>query len=255
MIQQNAFSRYARAYLSEFSANQLHLKNPYMVAIWSLFSPGFGNLLQDRKLKALIIIIWGVVVNYFSKINLAIGYTLTGHFDLAKHVVNTRWILLYVAVYVYAAWDSYRGSVDMNKLYILADREDAPVKPFIIKTLDINYLDKRNPWLAVAWSAMLPGLGNLYLHKIIQGLFFIICTITVSYFSRIMQAIHLTMVGHFIQAKSIVDVQWLLYIPAIYGFQMYSAYVSAVEYNKLFEKSQSKWLRDTYQEKDFKMPI
>ncbi|UOF90517.1 hypothetical protein LSG31_22110 [Fodinisporobacter ferrooxydans] len=254
-MEQNAFARYPRAYLSEFTTNQLHLKNPYIIAFWSLLTPGLGNLLQDRKLKGLILILWGIVVNTGAKINLAVVHSLTGHFHLAKNVIDTRWLLLYLAVYVYSAWDAYRGTVDMNKLYILADREDAPVKSFVIKALDMNFLDKRNPWLAAAWSSLMPGLGNLYLHKIITGLFFVAWTITVMYFSHGLQAIHFTMIGDFNHAKSIVDAQWLLYIPAIYRFQIYDCYVSAVEFNKLFEKEQSKWLRDHYQKIGFQMPI
>lgn len=253
-MNQNAFSRYSRAYLSEFTTNQFHLSNPYIVVLWSMLFPGLGNLLKGRKIKGLILILWGLFINTNAKINLALGYSLTGQFTLAKQVIDTRWLLLYFGVYIYASWDSYRGTVDMNKLYILADREDAPITPFTIKTFDINYLDKRNPWLAAAWSALMPGLGNLYLHKIISGLFFVAWTIAVMYFSRVLQAVHLTMIGDFYQAKAIVDLQWLLYFPAIYGFQIYSTYVSAVEYNKLFEKEQSKWLRDHYQKNGFKMP-
>ena len=124
-----------------------------------------------------------------------------------------------------------------------------------MKTLDMNFLDKRNPWLASAWSAFMPGIGNLYLHKIILGLFFVGWTIAVAYFSHVMQAIHLSMIGDFNLAKSILDVQWYLYIPPIYGFQIYDAYVSMVEFNKLFEKAQSKWLRDNFQTKGFPMPL
>ncbi|WP_163536256.1 hypothetical protein [Gracilibacillus sp. YIM 98692] len=254
-MKQNAFSRYSRAYLSEFTTNQLHLRNPYLVALWSFLAPGLGNLLQDRKIKGLILILWGVLVNNCAKINLAMWHSFTGNFHLAKHVIDTRWLLLYIAVYVYSAWEAYRGTVDMNKRYILADREDAPIKPFIIKTWDLNYLDKRNPWAAAAWSSFMPGLGKLYLHKIIIGLFFVAWTIVIMYFSHGLQAIHLTFIGDFIHAKEIINMQWFLYVPAIYGFQIYSCYVSAVEYNNLFEKEQSKWLRDNYQKNGFKMPI
>lgn len=254
-MKQHAAVRYPRAHLSPFTTNQLHLRNPYITALWSFVTPGLGNLLQDRTLKGLLLIVWGVAVNRGAHVNLALFYSLTGRFHLAKQAVNTRWFLLYVAVYVYAAWDSYRGTVDMNKRYILADREDAPLQPFILRTLDVNFLDKHNPWLAAAWSALMPGLGNLYLHKVIQGLFYVAWTITVMYFSHALQAIHFTMVGDFSRAKSIVDVQWILYIPAIYGFQIYDAYVSAVELNKLFEHQQSRWLRDHYQRVDFKMPV
>ncbi|MGG1558003.1 MULTISPECIES: hypothetical protein [Geobacillus] len=50
---------------------------------------------------------------------------------------------------MYSIWDSYRGSVDMNKLYLLADREDAPISSIRMGIWDINYLDKREPWLAL----------------------------------------------------------------------------------------------------------
>ncbi len=254
-MEQNTFARYPRVYLSPFTTNQIHLINPYITALWSLLTPGLGNLMQDRKLKGIILIIWGIVVNTGAKVNLAIMYSISGNFDLAKHAINTRWLLLYLAVYTYSAWDSYRGAVDMNKLYILADREDAPIKPFIINSLDLNFLDKRSPWLAAVWSALMPGLGNLYLHKIIQGLFFVAWTVAVLYFSHGLQAFYFTMIGYFDYAKNIADMQWLLYFPTVYGFQIYDSYVSAVENNKLFEKEQSKWLRDNYQKIGYKMPI
>lgn len=251
----NANARRTRAYLSEFSTNQIHLRNPWITAFWSLLAPGLGNLRQDRKIRGLTLIIWGIVVDTYAKINLAFAYSLIGHFDIAKKVIDTRWLLLYIAVYVFGVWDGYRGTVDINKLYVLADREDAPLTPFVIKTLDLNFLDKRHPWLAASWSALTPGLGNLYLHKIIQGLFFIAWTIVVMYMSHCLQAIHYTMIGQFQKAKEIIDLQWFLYLPAIYVFNIYDSYVTAIEHNKLFEKEQSKWLRNNYQNQDFKIPI
>ncbi|UOF90516.1 hypothetical protein LSG31_22105 [Fodinisporobacter ferrooxydans] len=211
--------------------------------------------MQGRLAKGLVLIIWELVVNTNAKINLGIMYTLIGEFDKAKQVINTRWLLLYVPLYVYAMWDSYRGSVNMNKLYILADREDAPIKPVAMKTLDINFIDKRSPWFSTALSLLSPGLGHLYVHKVITGLFFIAWTILVIYLSHTLQAVHDTFTGDFSQAKSIVDMQWLMYLPSIYGFVLHDAYISAVEYNKLLEKVQSRFLRDHYQRSDFKMPL
>lgn len=254
-MEQNATARRGRAYLSEFSTNLIHLRNPGITAFWSAVDPGLGSLRQDRKIIGLILIIWGFLVNTSSHLNVAIGYTLTGHFEMAKHVVDTRWLLLYMAVYVFGVWDGYRGTVDVNKLYMLADREDAPITPFVIKTLDMNFLDKRNPWVAAAWSALTPGLGSLYVHKIIQGLFFIAWTIAVMYMSHMLQAVHLTMTGDFEQAKTILNFEWFLYLPGIYVFNIYDSYVAAVEYNKLFEKEQSKWIRCNHQPTSFKMPI
>jgi hypothetical protein len=247
--------RRTRSFLSQFTMNQLHLRSALITATWSFFTPGLGNLLQDRKIKGLILIIWGIVINTYAKINMAIWYSLTGQFELAKKVVDTRWLLLYVAVYVYSAWDSYRGTVELNKLYLLADREDGPIQPFILKALDINALEKRSPALAAGWSIWAPGLGSLYLHKSLEGIFFIAWSIVVMYYSHCLQAIHYTLTGEFQLAKNIVNLQWLLFLPPIYVFQIYDSYASAVECNKLFEKEQSQWLREHYQRVDFEMPI
>jgi hypothetical protein len=244
-----------RAYISAFTIIQLHLKNPWMSAWWSFSYPGCGHLFQGRTMKGLLLITWEIVINTNAKINLAILYSMLGKFDLAKAVIHTRWFIVYVALYVFAIWDSYRGTVDTNKHYILADREDAPLKPLHMSSFDINYLDKRNPWVAMAWSMLTPGLGYFYVHKVISGVFMVVWTIMVMYFSHCLQAVQFSMVGDFEHAKTVVDMQWLMYIPSIYTFVAYDCYVCAVEYNKLFEKAQSRYLRDHYQNARFALPI
>ncbi len=49
--------------------------------------------------------------------------------------------------------------------------------------------------------------------------------------------------------------QWTLYLSSIYSLIFYDAYVSCVENNKLFDKEQSKYLRQNYQNPNFEMPI
>ncbi len=44
-----------------------------------------------------------------------------------------------------------------------------------------------------------------------------------------------------------MDPQWSLFMPSIYGFAAFDAYVYAVENNKLFEKAQRQWLEEEYQ--------
>lgn len=248
-------ARRLRASSSQVGLSQIHLRNPWVTAFWSFAFPGCGHLLQDRLLRGLILIVWEMLVNGNAKINLSIMYSLLGNFEMAKQVVNQRWFLLYTSMYVFSIWDSYRGTVDLNKQYILADREDAPLSSMTTGTLDTNFLDKRSPLFACVISILTPGLGHLYVNKVISGLFFIGWTICSIYFSHCLSAVHETMLGNFNQAKSILDMQWLMYLPSIYGFVIYDAYVSAVENNKLFKKAQSKFLRDNYQFSNFKMPF
>ncbi|MCL6517444.1 hypothetical protein [Alicyclobacillus sp.] len=247
--------RRRRAHLSQFHTTVMHRRNPYVVTAWSLLTPGLGNMLQDRQAKGLILILWGLAVNTMAKVNLGVHHSLTGRFDLAKHTVDTRWLLLYLAVYTYSAWSAFRGTVDLNNLYLLADREDAPIPVMVIQTLDINYLDRRHPWVAALWSALMPGLGAFYLHRIVEGFFFVAWTIFVMVQSHTLQAIHLSLTGHTAAAAAILDIQWFLYIPSIYGFEIYSSYVGAVELNRVFQKEQSLHLRQRYQRRDFEMPV
>lgn len=239
--------RRTRALLSQFSTNQLHLRNPWVVAFFAFSYPGFGNLILHRYAKALILILWEVFINHQAKVNLAIMYTMQGHFQSAKDVIDERWFILYVGIYMFAIWDAYRSTVDINKQYLLADREDAPMITLKMGVWDMNYLDKKVPWVAFAWSALVPGLGYLYIHKVISGLFMFGYTTAIVYFSHLPQAIHLMMIGHFEQSKSMINMQWLLYLPSIYTFIFYDSYISTVEQNKLFEKEQSKYLRMYYQ--------
>lgn len=63
-----------------------------------------------------------------------------------------------------------------------------------------------------------------------------------------------TALGLFAQAKAVIDPEWFMYLPSVYGFAVYDAYVNTVEYNRLFEKEQSAFLKNKYQNPMFKMP-
>lgn len=247
--------RRPRAVLTQFTTAQLHLKNPWVVAFFSFSYPGFGHLLQHRYAPAFVLILWETFINNMANVNLGILYSMLGEFEKAKDVLDERWLILYVGIYMFGIWDSYRTTVDLNKQYLLADREDAQVPNLRMGTWDINYLDKRKPWVALLWSVVIPGLGHLYLHKVISGFFIFCYIVAIMYFGHIPLAIHLTMIGKFAEAKAIIDMQWALYIPSIYLFILYDSYVAAIEYNKLFERELSKYLRLHYQHRAFKFPI
>ncbi len=159
----NTARRY-KAHVSILGTTQLHLRNPYIIAWWSAAFPGFGHLLLSKYIRGYLLFIWEVVVNIQANVNLAMIYSFQGKIQLAKEVLDTRWLLIYIPVYIFAIWDSYRTTVDMNKVYILASHEDHTFNTYSIAALEINYLDKRNPILSAIWSFMMPGLGQLYIH-------------------------------------------------------------------------------------------
>lgn len=248
-------ARRAVAYISMIGTTQLHLRNPLIIAAWSIAFPGMGHLLLSKYLRGFVLFIWEVFVNFKAHINLAILYSFIGDFEKAKQVVDIKWMALYIPTYIFAIWDSYRTTIDLNNAYKLAAREDAEIKPLKIDSMEINYLDKRVPWVSAIWSMLVPGAGQLYIHRLPSAVFAVGWWITICYFSGFLPAFHYTFLGDFQQAKSILDMQWFLNIPSVYFFGMYDAYTNTVENNKLFDWEQSKYLRKSYQSPNFKMPM
>jgi hypothetical protein len=254
-VNQRPQARRYRAHLSQFTTSVLQKKNPWVVAFFAFSYPGFGHLLLHRYVAGFTLILWEAFINGKANVNLGILFTLIGDFGKAKEVLDERWLMLYVGIYMFGVWDSYRTTVDLNKQYLLADHEDASLSPNAMGAWDINFMDKRKPWVAVAWSALFPGLGHLYIHKVIAGFFLFAYTVAIMYFGHIPEGIQYTMHGEFSEAKQVVDMQWLLYLPSIYFFILYDAYSSTIEYNLLFEKEMKKFLRENYQKKEFKFPL
>jgi hypothetical protein len=246
--------RRKKARVSILGTTQLHLRCPWVIALWSAIFPGMGHLLLSKYITGFILFIWEVLINLESRLNLAIFYSFTGKFEAAKATLDIRWVMLYIPTYLFAIWDSYRTAVDMNNHYILAAREDAEVKPFVIHPLGLNYLDKNPPWVAAAWSMFSPGVGQLVIHRIMVAFFLIPWWIAVAYFSKILPALHYSLLRKFELAKTAADIQWILNIPSIFFFGIYDAYTNAAESNKLYDWELGKFLRREHQPRDFIVP-
>lgn len=170
--------------MNSIATNYLHLRNPYAIAWWSAAFPGFAHLSLGSYIAGFLLFNWEVLVNYQASVNLGILYSFTGRFEMAKEVVNTRWLLLYAPVYIYCIWNGYQLTVDLNKLTILAERNKSKIAPERISFFEINALDKRAPWVSVAWTFLTPGLGHLYTHRTPTAFFLLIWWIGVCYLSR-----------------------------------------------------------------------
>lgn len=222
---------------------------------WAASYLGFAYVSLGLYFQGFILIFLECFINVQSKLNLGIYYSFTGRFDMAKQVLDINWLLFYVPIYVVAMWGAARNTSDLNKFSILADREDSVVSPFAMDSLDINFLDKRNPWLAVVLSLIAPGLGHLYTHRIITTSFLIMFWwIFTAVKSNFFQCIHLTATGNFAQAIATSDPQWLLFLPSIYVYAIHDCYVNTVHYNQLHSQEQRRFLIDNYQNAKFPMP-
>lgn len=237
------------AHVSLLGTTQLHKRNPITLACWSMAFPGFGHLLLNKYLRGYALVLWEVFINQKIHLNLAMVHTFNGQFEAARDVLDPKFMSLYIPVYLFAIYDSYRTAVDMNKIYILAQREKGRFNVFSIGALEINYLDKRNPWIAVVWSMGIPSVGQLYLHRIVLAAFILLSTIIIIWKSNLILAVHYIILGDIATSSSVLDKQWLLYFPSFYFFTIYDAYTSTVENNKLFDDAQRQFLREKYQPK------
>ncbi|WP_018662639.1 hypothetical protein [Heyndrickxia acidiproducens] len=248
----NTARRY-KAHVSILGTTQLHLRNPYIIAWWSAAFPGFGHMLLSKYLRGYALFIWEVIINLQAHVNSSMIYSFQGNIDMAKEVLNTRWLLMYIPVYLFGIWDSYRTTIDMNRVYILAELEGHRFNTFALGALEMNYLDKRNPILALMWSLFIPGLGHLYIHRILTSVFVIAGLVVFFYYSHVQEAILLLILGKVKEATAVLNPEWLLFIPSHYGFAIYDSYANTVENNKLFEKELRNHLTEHYQAENFQI--
>lgn len=224
------------------------------MAWWSASYLGYAYISMGSYIKGFILILLEAFINVSCHLNLAILYTFTGRLELAKQVVDINWLLFYVPIYIFGIWACYRLAVDYNKFSILAVRENSTMIPLAISGLDVSFLGKRQPWVAVALSCLIPGIGHLYTHRIPIGFYTMVWWFFIAYMGHLFTCIHLTYLGDFAGAIAIADPQWLIFMPSIYTFSIYDAYANATEYNQLFEQEQARFLIDNYQNPRFPMP-
>lgn len=94
-------ARRRTAYVSSMGTTQIHLRNPYVIAWWSAASPGFGHLLLSKYVGGFVLVAWEIFINVNAKINLAMVYSFGGKFEVAKQVLEPRWMAsLHPCLYV-----------------------------------------------------------------------------------------------------------------------------------------------------------
>ncbi|MFX3616998.1 MAG: hypothetical protein ACE3JK_05695 [Sporolactobacillus sp.] len=243
--------RRIRAKLSCLGTAQLYPRNPIVIAWWSAAFPGFGHILLNMHLKGNLFFIFEIVINVNMKLNLAMVYTFCGKFESAKQVLNTRWALLYIPFYIFCLWDSYRSTIETNKLYSLAKQEILSMKVLEMTTYEICYLDKRKPYVGAFSSFFMSGLGQIYTRRNLTAIPMLIWTLVITYFSRDLESFQYLIRGDFTTAVHVLDLEWFLFLPSLVFGTSYDAYASTIEQNQLFIDEQTEYFRREWQPEGF----
>lgn len=188
-----------------------------------------------------------VIINSLAKVNQAMVYSFSGNFSMAKQVLQPQWLYGYMIIYFFAIWDSYRCALEANKHYELAILEDGRIPVHLMRATGIQFLEKKRPLVAAFCSLVFPGLGQLYNKHIWLGFYGIFWWWIYITFSHSYVAIMAIILGRNNLVASILQPQWLMFMPSVLGGAMFHAYSSSIEQNRLFRITQRQYLTDYYE--------
>ncbi|WP_100012899.1 hypothetical protein [Lentibacillus sediminis] len=88
----------------------MNQKNKYEILLWSIALPGFGQLLNGKYIKGLLLIFLEFLVNVQGNINKIIVSSFLGNIEMAIEQANYQWIMFYPCLYFFAMWDAFKDA-------------------------------------------------------------------------------------------------------------------------------------------------
>lgn len=80
------------------------------VLLWSIALPGFGQILNGKFLKGLLLIVLEFLINLQSNLNEVIIASFHGDITQAITYSNYQWLMFYPCIYMFGIWDAYKDS-------------------------------------------------------------------------------------------------------------------------------------------------
>ncbi|WP_100013272.1 hypothetical protein [Lentibacillus sediminis] len=78
--------------------------------LWSIALPGFGQLLNGKYLKGILLIFLEFLVNVMGNLNTIILLSFHGEIDKAIQQADYQWLMFYPCLYFFAMWDAYKDA-------------------------------------------------------------------------------------------------------------------------------------------------
>jgi hypothetical protein len=88
------------------------LKSGMEKLLWSVAIPGFGQLLNKKYVKGIILIALEFLINVNANINTIIVSSFLGLTELAVQQANYQWLMFYPCVYIFSLWDAFKDGED-----------------------------------------------------------------------------------------------------------------------------------------------
>ncbi|MGG1516517.1 hypothetical protein ABE504_13950 [Paenibacillus oryzisoli] len=80
------------------------------VILWSIALPGFGQLLNGKLLKGLLLIGLEFLINVNSNLNVIIISSFHGEIEKTINQTNYQWLMFYPCIYMFGMWDAYKDA-------------------------------------------------------------------------------------------------------------------------------------------------
>ncbi|MNC19963.1 hypothetical protein D3C75_679030 [compost metagenome] len=231
----------------------LKYKNPLMVVWWSAAFPGFGHLFLNQYIRGVLLTLAEVILNTLAHINQALMYSFSGRFLMAKNILEIRWAVAYMLIYMLTVWDSYVNARSLNKLYRLAKLENARISPGGVFGREIQFIDRRSRAAAAVVSLFFPGMGQLYNQRVGLAFYGIFWWGIYSSLSFVPIALHHLLIGDLPGSTAVLKCHWLLFMPSVAGGATYHAFETAGERNYLLRVEQRQYLQERYGDTDIRI--
>jgi hypothetical protein len=76
--------------------------------LWSIALPGFGQILNGKLIKGILIIFLEILINVQANFNEVIILSFHGEIVSAIEQTNYRWLMFYPCLYFFAMWDAFK---------------------------------------------------------------------------------------------------------------------------------------------------
>jgi len=143
--------------------------NPKEVLLWSIAFPGFGQLLNGKYFKGIMLILLEVIINIQSNFNEIIYFSFNGEIKEAIYHTEYQWLMFYPCVYFFAIWDAYKDAG--------GNKEPYSFLPFVLSaysvTVGLMYSEKVYFFglrIGTVWFPMLCVIPGIIIGVLLKNL-------------------------------------------------------------------------------------
>ncbi|CAM4392182.1 hypothetical protein L1N85_22810 [Paenibacillus alkaliterrae] len=78
--------------------------------LWCVAFPGFGQFLNRKYFKGIVLLVLEFLINIRSSMNEVIIHSFRGDVEKAIQTTDFEWLMFYPCVYMFAIWDAYKDA-------------------------------------------------------------------------------------------------------------------------------------------------